>query len=180
MLQATGSAAAMGGVLICASAPMLLFLLLGGVAVDRIPRAQVMLASDLARCLLVGALAGLALDHQLALWHVYAASLAFGVVDAFFQPAYSAMVPEVAPAGALPGANALTSLSAQAGRIAGPALGAALVAAGGTSLAFALDGISFAASAACLVPLSGLPAPARREGASPGDPAAGLVDMDVA
>src|SRR5258708_31211386 len=49
VLQKTGSAAAMGGVLICATLPMILCLLFGGVAVDRFPRVRLMLSSDLLR-----------------------------------------------------------------------------------------------------------------------------------
>jgi MFS family permease len=45
VLQKTGSATAMGIVLICSTLPMLLLLLFGGVAVDRFPRLHLMLAS---------------------------------------------------------------------------------------------------------------------------------------
>ena len=45
VLQKTGSAVAMAGVLIFSFTPMLLFLLLGGVAVDRYPRVRLMLVS---------------------------------------------------------------------------------------------------------------------------------------
>ena len=55
VLEKTGSATAMGAVLICSLVPMLLFLLIGGVAVDRLPRVRVMLASDLARGAIVDA-----------------------------------------------------------------------------------------------------------------------------
>src|SRR5215216_6072299 len=60
VLEKTGSATAMGTVLICSFAPMLLFLLLGGVAVDRFPRVRVMLASDLLRGLVALTMALLA------------------------------------------------------------------------------------------------------------------------
>ena len=49
VLEKTGSAAAMGTVLVFSMAPMLIFLLLGGVAVDRFPRIRLMLGSDLLR-----------------------------------------------------------------------------------------------------------------------------------
>jgi DHA3 family tetracycline resistance protein-like MFS transporter len=156
VLQHTGSPAAMGTVLICAFAPMLLFLLLGGVAVDRLPRGRVMLASDLSRGAVVLGVAGLAASNHLVIGEVYGASLIFGFVDAFFQPAYIATVPDIVPAKDLPSANSLTSLSAQTGRIAGPALGAVIVGAGGTTLAFALDGLSFLISSGCLFPLVGI------------------------
>jgi MFS transporter, DHA3 family, tetracycline resistance protein len=77
----------------------------------------------------------------------------FGLVDAFFQPAYRAAVPELVPADELSSANSLTSLSGQLSGIAGPALGAAVVSTGGTALGFGLDGLSFFVSVCCLLPL---------------------------
>src|SRR4051812_22821689 len=154
VLEQTGSALTMGTVLICSFAPMLLFLLVGGVVVDRLPRAQVMLASDLGRGALALIVAALAFGRLLQVWHILIASMLFGLIDAFFQPAYTALVPELAPREHLPSANSLTSISVQLGRVAGPALGAALIALGGTAGAFAIDGLSFLVSAACLLPLA--------------------------
>ena len=50
-------------------------------------------------------------------------------------------------------ANSLTSMSAQITGVVGPAVGAAIVAFGGTPLAFALDAASFIISAACILPM---------------------------
>jgi MFS family permease len=158
VLEKTGSATAMGAVLICSLVPMLLFLLIGGVAVDRLPRVRVMLTSDLARGAIVSGVAILATTQQLEVWHVVIASLLFGLVDAFFQPAYTALVPELAPREHLSSANSLTSMSHHLGRVAGPILGAAAVALGGTSGAFAVDAASFFVSAVCLLPLLDLSA----------------------
>ncbi|WP_343425410.1 MFS transporter [Candidatus Amarolinea dominans] len=101
------------------------------------------------------------------MWHIYGASLLFGLADAFFQPAYLALVPELTPVSALTSANSLTSLSSQAGRIMGPALGAALVGLGGTTLAFAGNALSFFAAALLVLPLlrlSTAPAPRLSQG----------------
>ncbi len=155
VLEKTGYATAMGTVLIFSFAPMLVFLLVGGVAVDRLPRGRVMFASDVLRGALVAAVAALAFAQSLEIWHIYIASIVFGFVDAFFQPAYTAIVPEIVPTDSLPSANSLTSLSAQITGIVGPALGSLIVAQGGTSTAFAFDGVSFFVSAACLIPLVG-------------------------
>lgn len=157
VLEQTGSAAVMGTVLIFSFTPMLLFLLIGGVAGDRLPRVRLMLGSDLLRGGVVALVAALAATHTLQIWHLYVASMVFGLLDAFFQPAYTALVPEITPAPLLPSANSLTSLSGQLSNIAGPAIGAGIVAAGGTALAFAVDSLSFFLSAACLIPLIGLP-----------------------
>ncbi|MBI3286560.1 MAG: MFS transporter [Chloroflexi bacterium] len=156
VLEETGSATAMGVVLIFIFAPMLLFFLLGGVAVDRFPRARLMLVSDFLRGVVVGAIGLLVMADALDLGHIYLASIVFGLVDAVFQPAYTALVPEITPRESLPSANSLTTLSHQLAGIGGPALGATLVGAGGTGVAFAADGLSFFISGACLLPLTGL------------------------
>lgn len=157
VLEKTGSATAMGTVLIFSSVPMLLFLLVGGVVVDRLPRSQVMLVSDVMQGLIVAAVALLAFENLLQVWHIYVASILFGLAEAFFRPAYSAIVPDVTPREALTSANSLTSLSTEIAGIGGPALGAAIIAAGGTSIAFALDALSFLVSAVCLLAIVSLP-----------------------
>jgi MFS family permease len=163
VLQKTGSPEAMSAVLILALSPMLLFLLIGGVAVDRWPRARVLWVSDLARGVLVLAIAALELTGRLEIWEIYAASLAFGFADAFFQPAYAAFVPEIAPPDVLPSANALTSLGVQAGRIIGPAIATLFIALGGFGVAFAFNGASFLIAAATMLPMLRMPAPERGE-----------------
>src|SRR5688572_29374139 len=127
VLEKTGSAETMGLVLVFSIMPSLVFLLIGGVAVDRFPRVMLMLLSDAGRGVVALIVAALAFSGQLQVWHVYIANLFFGFVLAFFQPAYSAIVPQIVPQNDLPSANALTSISANLGRVAGPALGAVIV-----------------------------------------------------
>ena len=98
--------------------------------------------------------------ESLQVWHIYIISLIFGTVNAFFDPAYRASIPEIVPDDHLPSANSLTSLSGEISGIIGPAMGAGMVALGGTPSAFALDALSFFISVACLLPilrLSGSP-----------------------
>lgn len=153
ILETTGSATAMSTIFIFASAPMLVFLLVGGVAVDRYSRARVMFLSDILRGLLIGIVALLAFAHRLETWHIYIVSLLFGIVGAFFGPAYRAIVPEIVPRELLPSANGLTTLSEQLAEIAGPALAALIVSTSGSPTAFTLDGLTFVISALCLAPL---------------------------
>jgi MFS transporter, DHA3 family, tetracycline resistance protein len=153
VLEKTGSATAMSTVLVFSFLPMLLFLLVGGVAVDRLPRFRVLFASDVLNGFVIGVMSVLAGTGSLEIWHVYVASALSGLADAFFYPAYAASVPQVVPAESLPSANSLTGLSFQITGVFGPAVGAALVALGGTPAAFGLDSLSFFASAACLAPL---------------------------
>jgi len=153
VIQVTGSAVALAGVLVCVNIPRILFLLLGGVAGDRWPRLTVMLVADIGSGILAAVLAILAAFGSLQVWHVYAVSLLFGGLAGFFLPAYRAAVPDVTSAGALPSANALTSLSVQVARVAGPTLGAITIAFVGPSGAFALNALSFFVAAGCVLPL---------------------------
>ena len=153
VLEKTGSATAMSNIFIFASAPMVIFLLIGGVAVDRYPRARVMLLSDVLRGLLIGIVAVLAFTHRLEVWHIYLVSLLFGIAGAFFGPAYRAIVPEILPRELLPSANGLMTMSLQLADIAGPALGAFVVSKSGSPTAFTIDSLSFVISILCLAPL---------------------------
>lgn len=157
--EATGSAVAMGMVMVFSMTPMILFLLLGGVVVDRLPRIRLMFASDIGRGVIMLLVALLAQSGQLEIWHVYVVSVLFGFADAFFQPAYVAAVPQMTPAEDWPSANSLSSLSMHLGRIAGPAIGAIIVGMGGTQLAFGINAASFFVSAVLLLPLLGTHVP---------------------
>lgn len=167
VIETTGSAAANGIILICATLPTLLLLLVGGVAVDRLPRRTLLLLSDVLRGVLVSVIALLAARHQLAFWHLALLSAAFGTVRAFFSPAYTSIIPQIMPAEALPSANSLARLSAEAAGILGPALGGVLIGLGGTPQAFALDGLSFFLSAGCILAIPAVPAPKRRSTRKP-------------
>ncbi len=153
VLEKTGSALAMGTVNIVSMVPMLVFMLFGGVLVDRLPRSWVMFTSDLLRGFLVAGVAVLAALNLLEVWHIFIISALFGIVSSFFEPAYIAVFPEIIQADSLAGANSLTTLSREFTGIIGPSLGALLVATGGTPLTFGLDAASFFISALALIPL---------------------------
>lgn len=165
VLLLTGSATAMGLVVIAQSVPQTLLLAVGGVVADRVPRRTVMLWSDTIRGLAVVAIAALSATHTLHLWQLVALGLLFGVVRSFFDPAYLAIMPLVVTADELSSANALTSISQQVSRMVGPALGALFVAVGSPASAFAVDGLTFAVSAICLLLLP-VQVVAVREGAT--------------
>jgi MFS family permease len=165
VLEKTDSGVAMGMVFLFSMAPTVLFVLLGGVLVDRLPRARLLFLSDLGRGVIMLSITLLAVSDRLELWMVYAGSLLFGFADAFFMPALQALVPQVVPHEDLTSANSINSLSSQLGRVAGPAIGGVLIGLGGTTLAFGINAGSFFVSAISLVPLLSIPAPARAEAA---------------
>ena len=151
VLVLTGSAGAMSVVVIARLIPTIVFLLIGGVAADRLPRRIIMLCSDTGRAFVVGFIALLSSFHVLQLWHLIALSLFFGTVDGFFSPAYQSIQPQLVPKEMLQAANALTRFATLMGGIIGPAIGAICIAISGTASAFALDASSFVISALCLL-----------------------------
>ena len=153
VLEKTGSAIAMGTVLVFSQVPMLIFLLIGGVVVDRLPRIRIMFSSDVLSGLVISFVTIFSWLDLLKIWHIYIASMLFGFVEAFFFPAYQAVIPQITPSELLVSANSLNGLSQRVTGIVGPALGAALVATGGTSLTFGLDALSFFISALCVLPM---------------------------
>jgi MFS family permease len=165
VLQKTGSALTMSMVLIFAFVPTILFALMGGVVVDRFSRPKLMLISDILRGFVALVVALLVTTDSLEVWQVYIASLLFGFLDAFFQPAYAALVPQIVPEPDLTSANALTSLSINLGRVVGPLLGAVIFNGLGPAWAFGLNSASFFISSAFLVPLlfAAILAPIRSE-----------------
>ncbi len=150
VLLLTGSATAMSIVVIARYIPMLVFLLFGGVAADRLPRLRLMLYSDLGRAVIVLLVACLGWVHLLLFWHLIVLSLFFGFVSSFFNPAYNAIPTQLVDLENLSSANALKGLSRQMSTLLGPLLGAGCVALAGPAFAFAFDGLTFIISVFCL------------------------------
>ncbi len=145
VLQLTGSSLALGGVLVAQAVPRSALMLVGGAVVDRISARVTMVGSMGLRVVVVGPLALLVLTGQIQMWEVYVASAIFGVVDAFFQPARSSILPRLVADRELEPANALLNVSSQVSVVAGPALAGLVIAAYGIGWSFAADAACFAA-----------------------------------
>jgi predicted MFS family arabinose efflux permease len=156
VLEADGSATDLGLVLAAQSVPTVLFLLVGGVFADRLPRRAVMIASDLVRAGTQAALAVLLLAGQAELWHFFVLQATNGFATAFFYPASGGLVPETVSPGRLQQANALLSLSRSGGMLAGPAIAGLIVATVGPAWGLVADAATFAISAwfLALMPLA--------------------------
>jgi MFS family permease len=91
----------------------------------------------------------------------------YGTGAAFFAPAFDAFVPDIVPPERLARANALDQLMRPLVlRMAGPAVGGILVAAGGAGLVFALDSATFLFSASMLLLIRAPAGPAQAGSAS--------------
>ena len=156
VVQVTGSASAVGGALIARLLPALASPL-AGVLADRLDRRLVLVASDLARAVLV-----LGLIFARDLTTIYVLVSLMGLARTFFNPTVRAAFPSVVGRGDLTRANALVGGTFSVSETAGPALGGLLVATVGVDAAFVLDSATYLASAA-LLSLIPLPRPEREE-----------------
>ena len=155
VLSLTGNALAVGTVLATAGIPRALFMLVGGALTDRFTPRKLMISSNLARLILTGLLAALVLTNLIQLWMLYISALLFGLVDAFFFPAQTSMVPKLVTRDQLQAGNALIQGTAQLSLFVGPILAGGLISwleggathsVSGIAFAFALDSLSFLAS----------------------------------
>jgi DHA3 family macrolide efflux protein-like MFS transporter len=153
VLEATGSAAAVGLVFVAATLPNLLFGPIAGTLVDRWDQRQVMVVSDLLRAAAV-VIIPVAASINLVL--VYPLVFVITTISIFFRPARTAIIPRIVRERDLVTANSATWLGETMADIIGYPLAGIFVAFLGASLplAFWLDGITYVASAVLIASVS--------------------------
>ena len=147
VLDLTGSARDLGFVIAAKTAPLVIFLLVGGVFADRLPRRAVMLTADVARMAIQATTAALLLSHTARIWELIVLQALAGTGSAFFNPASTGLTPMTVSAGRLQEANALRGMSTGLAQFAGPALAGILIVTVGPGYALAIDAASFGVSA---------------------------------
>lgn len=157
VLAVHGGTALLGTLLVAYGIPRTGLIAIGGWASDRWEPRTVMLASDLARCLGVAALAAVAASRPARIALLIPIAVVLGAGEGLFLPASYSVLPSLVPSGDVQAANGLTTSGTQLATLAGPAIGGVLVAVASPSLAFALDAVSFAVSAATLARLRAVP-----------------------
>jgi MFS family permease len=150
IIQTGGGAAEIGLVLAAFTLARAVFIVVGGVWADRLPRRLLMLTCDAVRAGVNGFVAFALLTDVMEIWMFVVTSALFGAAQAFFAPASTALVPATISDARLQQANALLQLSRSATNIFGPAVSGVLVTATDAGWVFAVDAASFAVSAAFL------------------------------
>jgi MFS family permease len=141
------------------SVGLLAFVLVGGIAADRLPQRLVMLAADLVRAAVLLVLGLLSLTGDLRIWHLAAGGLVVGAGEAFFIPSYTAILPHLLPESELLAANGLEgTLRPLAQQATGPVLGGVAVAALSPGVAILTGGLTYLVSAGCLLAMKVRPA----------------------
>jgi MFS family permease len=124
--------------------PTVAFLLLGGTLSDRIERRRLLVWATLIQALAIGTIGVRDVSGAINLWILLGLVAVYGAGQAFFLPAFEALVPMLVEPDELARASALDQfvrpLSIQ---LIGPAVGGVLVALAGTGPAFLLDAATF-------------------------------------
>ncbi len=126
--------------------PLLLIGPWAGLLADRLPRRQLLMATQGAMGLLALGLGALVLSGNAQLWQVYAFALGLGIVTAFDNPVRQTFVAELVPPERLANAVGLNSASFNAARLVGPGVAGLLIAAVGSGWVFVINGLTFAAT----------------------------------
>lgn len=155
VLKLSGDALAIGTVLALSGIPRAVFMLFGGAFTDRYSPRTIMLWVNWLRMFMMFGFAFLIYTRLVDMWMVYVLAFLFGVIDAFFWPSSSALVPRLLPPDLLPAGNALIQGMGQLSLMLGPVLAGVIIAwfadesAGdtadlpGIAVVFLIDGIGF-------------------------------------
>ncbi|MGH9492028.1 MAG: MFS transporter [Terriglobales bacterium] len=148
LLEFTGRAEVLGLAFALQVLPQALTGPVAGVINDRVSRKRVMIASDLARFVIIALI--LVVRSPNMLWLVYVLLFSETVMWGLFEPARNAVIPNIVAEEDALAANTLSSTTWSMNLFLGAALGGAAAVWLGRDAVFALDATSFLASAALL------------------------------
>src|SRR5208282_2611645 len=145
LLQLTGHAGSVALALMLQVLPQTFVGPAAGVVNDRLRRKHVMIAADLVRFGIV--LAMLFVRSRSMVWLVYPLLLAETIMAAFFEPARSSVIPNIAAKGEVLIANTLSSATWSVNLLIGASVGGVVAAFFGRNAVFVLNALSFLVSA---------------------------------
>jgi len=153
VLSRHGTATQLGLVLAVSMLAQVLFLLLGGVWADRLPRQRVMLLADLVRGTTQIVLGATLITGTTQIWELALGSFITSMANSVFKPASTGLVPETVPSDRLQQANSMMAIAVSGGMLAGPALAGVLIAVTSPGSVYVVDGVSFLVSVLSLAML---------------------------
>ncbi len=168
--ERTGSAEALGILMLCLTGPIVIGGFVAGWLLDRFDRRLVMTVDNLVRGLALAAVPALHLLGWLEVWHVYVTASVYGLLLMISLAGTPTMILALAPKERLATANALETLAYSLAGVAGPVLAGLLITGIGAPATVMLDVVSYALFALILFRLKlSLPAPVKRAAAPIGD-----------
>ena len=168
--ERTGSAEALGLLMLCFTGPIVVGGFVAGWLLDRFDRRLVMTVDNLARGLAIAVVPALHLLGGLEVWHVYLAAAVYGLLMMISLAGTPTMILALVPTERLATANALETLGYSLAGAAGPVIAGVLIARIGAPATVVLDVASSLLFALVLFRLKlSLPAPVKRAAAPIGD-----------
>jgi len=164
VLAATGSTADLSYVIAAQAAPLLVFLLVGGVIADRVAPQLVIVVANVMVAVGEGLFGILVLTSHPAIWVMILLELLTGTGVALFYPASMALLPRLVPAEQMREASAISRLAMNVAMMAGAALAGECVALFGAGWALAVCGIGMLGTVPVLLAIK--VAPLERSGAA--------------
>jgi MFS family permease len=143
MLELTGSPAWVAAMAASTTLPLLFLSLPAGAAADLANRRNVLLSAQVAMLAAVAAMSILDLLDATTPELLLGLGLVLGIGVAMNAPVWQAMVPDLVPRQLVASAVALNSISFNAARAVGPALGGAIVVVAGPGTAFAINAVTY-------------------------------------
>lgn len=140
----------LGIVLMVTAIPRVLLMTVGGVLSDRFSKTKIMFFSDFMRFILLISMAVLFTIGQLTFGVLLAFAAIFGILEAFYWPASSSIIPTLVAPDQLRRANSLNVIIQQLGMFAGPAAAGLVLTFGSFQLSFITLGILLLIGAICL------------------------------
>jgi hypothetical protein len=162
MFDETGSALAMGTMQVFFITPFLLISPLAGVWVDRYNRKMMMMVSDIGAGIATLLILALQAMGILEYWHLYGASIIYGLGMAFQWPAYSAAISTMISKEQLGRANGMMSLIEAGPQVVAPIMAGALIPFIQMTGILFLDAITFLFAIGALMVVH-IPSPKRTE-----------------
>jgi len=145
LLQLTGRASSVALALVLQVLPQTLIGPAAGVINDRVRRKRVMIVADLARMVIVFAM--LVVRSRSTVWMVYPLLVLETLMAAFFEPARTAVIPNIARREDVLLANTLSSATWSVNLLVGASVGGFVAALLGREAVFLLNALSFLVSA---------------------------------
>jgi MFS family permease len=155
--QLTNEATAIGYVSAALGVAVLFCSLAGGVAADRMPKRNLLIAGRLGIGVFAMFIGVMVTTDLIAVWHIIVSSLAVGIIAGFTMPAQQSYVPDLVGDENLMNALALNSGVMNVTRIGGPALAGVLIAALGVGPVFYINFFAYGTFAVILlfIPIMG-------------------------
>jgi MFS family permease len=155
VFKLTGSPLSLGLITAFEFLPYLLFGLILGAWVDRVDRRRMMIATDVARAVVIASIVVLAGLDMLAVWWIYAVGFVSSTLKICFDAGEFAAIPSLVGTDDLIKANGLIQASYSAALFFGPLMAGALLAVAPIQTVLLFDALSFLASALALALVRG-------------------------